>query len=174
MGIKEIKNIVVNESLKESELLELYKSYLILRQKELSIVPDYNVDYNYYVNSYFTNCYAYSLRLDIPEYFNEKYSLLTGYYFSFVPGVFSSKKYPNNMKSLIDNTLSDLESLKIKLNYELVLLQELKNYNGSKDFHFIRKNICGNYSSKIGMSSYIPKTSYIDILDGYELVKILK
>ena len=51
---------------------------------------------------------------------------------------------------------------------------EIKVFDGERDFHFIRENICGNWSQKIGRSELIEKSSYIDVPNNYDLIKILK
>ena len=92
------------------------------------------------------------------EAFNENFYRLTGNYFNFIPGIFSYKKYPKNTKLLLDNLKSDLDSLEIKnLGYRVAVLSEINVFDGERDFHFIRENVCGNWSQKIGRSELIEK-----------------
>ena len=63
---------------KYDELLFFYKKYLILKLKQIKSLPSYESDINYYLtNSMYTNCYAYALRLSIPQFFNENFSIST-------------------------------------------------------------------------------------------------
>lgn len=176
MEFEHIYEIVNNEELTYDELLFFYKKYLILKLKQIKSLPSYESDINYYLtNSMYTNCYAYALRLSIPQFFNENFYRLTGNYFNFIPGIFSYKKYPKNTKLLLDNLKSDLDSLEIKnIGYRVAVLSEIKVFDGERDFHFIRENICGNWSQKIGISELIEKSSYIDVPNNYDLIKILK
>lgn len=176
MEFEYIFEIVNNEELNYNELLFFYKKYLILKLKQLKSLPSYESDINYYLtNSMYTNCYAYALRLSIPQFFNENFYRLTGNYFNFIPGIFSYKKYPKNTKLLLDNLKSDLDSLEIKnIGYRVAVLSEIKVFDGERDFHFIRENICGSWSQKIGRSELIEKSSYIDVPNNYDLIKILK
>ncbi len=110
MEFEHIFEIVNNEELNYDELLFFYKKYLILKLKQIKSLPSYESDINYYLtNSMYTNCYAYALRLSIPQLFNENFYRLTGNYFNFIPGIFSYKKYPKNTKLLLDNLKSDLD-----------------------------------------------------------------
>lgn len=176
MEFEHIFEIVNNEELTYDELLFFYKKYLILKLKQIKSLPSYESDINYYLNnSMYTNCYAYALRLSIPQFFNENFYRLTGNYFNFIPGIFSYKKYPKNTKLLLDNLKSDLDSLEIKnIGYRVAVLSEIKVFDGERDFHFIRENICGNWSQKIGRIELIEKSSYIDVPNNYDLIKILK
>ena len=176
MEFEHIYEIVNNEELTYDELLFFYKKYLILKLKQIKSLPSYESDINYYLtNSMYTNCYAYALRLSIPQFFNENFYRLTGNYFNFIPGIFSYKKYPKNTKLLLDNLKSDLDSLEIKnIGYRVAVLSEIKVFDGERDFHFIRENICGNWSQKIGRSELIEKSSYIDVPNNYDLIKTLK
>ena len=143
MEFEHIYEIVNNEELTYDELLFFYKKYLILKLKQIKSLPSYESDINYYLtNSMYTNCYAYALRLSIPQFFNENFYRLTGNYFNFIPGIFSYKKYPKNTKLLLDNLKSDLDSLEIKnIGYRVAVLSEIKVFDGERDFHFIRENI---------------------------------
>lgn len=115
MNNEEIIRVLNHDKLKFKELLELYKKYLMNVRTLEDKSPKFESDFDYYyANSLYTNCYAYALKLRIPVFFNNCFLNSIGSYFSFIPGVFSDKAYPNTPKSLIENVESDLDSLKFK------------------------------------------------------------
>lgn len=174
MNFEEIRNTILNENLNYDKVLSLYIMYLKKRLGILSNSPNYDEDREYYINNYlFFNCYAYALRLDMPLIFRDAFSRITNESFLFYPGVFSGLKCPKKANEVLTNTLSDVELLNIS-GYSIAVMFERSVKGGSNDFHFARLNSSNMWSSKNGRSAFISYSSYIDVPEDYDIVKILK
>ena len=123
-----------------------------------------NLDKTNWINMTSTNCYAYALGLDVPEYKIAN--------FAYIPGVMSQSDIflPNfglfTYDSLINNIYSDMEALKIEIkeinplddvSYDewKVALFITKYYNLLDDYHFLRQSKNGIWYHKSGYNGGI-------------------
>ena len=148
----------LTKSLANQEIRRLYREYLKLYVKISRMIPEY--DNGKYKGN--INCYFYALDLTLPS------------------------------SDLLDYVYTDLDTLKIKAydsginiplhhnGYKIAIFME---NNKRSDYHFVRQNIDGSWSSKIGYEECIVRSDNpIDYLNDniygiktdYELVKTLE
>ena len=180
--ISRICNLVIqDDSLSYDEVMVLYIRYLGLIRKRLSDVPNFKGDYDYYVNDGKTNCYAYALRLVMPNFFFKAF-MRCEWIILFCPGFFSGIRDINTESKLIYALYSDLDVLGISYsdnidkNYmgKIALFQEYPFYEvDDPDFHLCRLNDDGVWSSKYGFTRMIERSNEPKALVNYGLIKVL-
>ena len=187
-----------NKKIIMQEIYTLYREYLKLIVQIKNRIPSYN-------NGFYEgdiNCYFYALDLPLPISFSKTFEDITNIPFCTNLGIisnlesFSTKFIHPKTTDVLDYLKSDLDSLKIKC-FDSAIYKEPK-HNGYKiaiffeeninfhDYHFIRQNSDGSWSSKIGYSDCITRSDnpfnylnqchdgtkfYYDLIKTIEVVK---
>ena len=150
----------------------LYREYLKLYVQVGRRIPNYRYDKWPYEN----NCYFYALDLPTPRFFGETFR----YGFDTNVGLISNSPIYKGCLISLDNTLEafyeDLDALKIRVFESDKLMPPVHDgykiamyyYNSEigSDYHFVRQNSDGTWSSKIG---YDYKFSLTDTPDDFRL-----
>ena len=194
----ELTSLLENEELTKSvankEIRRLYREYIKLYVKISRMIPDY--DEGKFKGN--INCYFYALDLSLPNVFSESFERITNLPFCTNLGEISALKYFRENfivptpADLLDYVYTDLDTLKIKVynsainlpirhnGYKIVIFME---NNKRRDYHFVRQNSDGSWSSKIGYEELIVKSdnpfdylndNLFDIKTDYEYVKTLE
>ena len=189
----------INDDSKSSllKMQELYREYLKLEVRLQPKTPKNNNAY-YSISS---NCYTYALDLPIP-YFLENIlnknphlkNFLTIQNVGMISGYRKNIKYGiTSEKEFLECLYSDLEYLKIKYydtdilskqkhnGYKIGIYYDAKITDGLANYHFVRQNIDGSWSSKMGISNELHFSEDIDDFKRYyqnrvnlDLVKTLE
>ncbi len=189
-----LKNRELTKEIANKEIRKLYREYLKLYVKLNRMIPEFD-DGKFKGN---VNCYFYALDLPLPYVFKGLFEKITGIPFCTNLGEISGLeffdyKFSNPTSSdLLDYVYTDLDTLKIKA-YDSAINMSPKN-NGYKiaifmevnkdyDYHFVRQNIDGSWSSKLGYKKCIVKMyNPLDYLNdninhvrtSYEYIKTLE
>lgn len=182
---KEIRNIldylrVNSESLTIDEIKKLYIRYLYLSTKVSTNNPKYkDFDMDYAGG----NCYCYALGFLTPEEFNIPYHRIISKHMSHNIGFISGNVTDIASKEeIVDNFLLDLDYLGIK-HFETGVNDKNRHggykisfFKSPHDFHFIRQNIDGVWSHKLGYTPTIEKIEMPQerVLGRYNYVKTLE
>ncbi len=184
----------LTKSLANKEIKRLYREYLKLYVKISRMIPEY--DEGRFKGR--INCYFYALDLSLPNIFSESFTRITNFPLCTNIGEISGLKFFNyrfnepTSSNLLDYVYSDLDTLKIKA-YDSTITGSIK-HNGYKiaifmedskrhDYHFVRQNSDGSWSSKLGYEELIVKSdnplNYLNdniynIQTYYEYVKTLE
>ena len=195
---QELEELLAKEDLTQSlankEIRRLYREYLKLYVRINRMIPDY--DEGRFKGN--INCYFYALDLSLPYVFSESFERIINRQFCTNLGEISALKFfgknfivptPSN---LLDYVYTDLDTLKIKVynsainlplrhnGYKIVIFME---NNKRYDYHFVRQNSDGSWSSKLGYEECIVKSdnplNYLndniyDVSTNYEYVKTLE
>jgi len=125
-----------------------------------------DIEKSLWINTYSTNCYAYALGLDIPQYEIKDYA--------YAPGVIANSDIflPSfrifNYEDLINNIYLDLEALDIQFreisplddvnsNEWKIALFITKTDDGIEDYHFLRQHSDGFWHHKKGFGGMVSK-----------------
>ena len=184
----------LTKSLANQEIRRLYREYLKLYVKISRMIPEY--DNGKYKGN--INCYFYALDLTLPYVFKESFERITKHPFCTNLGEISALKFFRDnfanptSSDLLDYVYTDLDTLKIKAydsginiplhhnGYKIAIFVE---NNKRSDYHFVRQNIDGSWSSKIGYEELIVKSdnpldylndNLFEIKTNYEYIKTLE
>ena len=194
----ELSELLAKEDLTKSiankEIRRLYREYLKLYVKICRMIPEYE-EGRFKGN---INCYFYALDLPLPNVFSESFESITNLPFCTNLGEISALKYFRHRflvptsTDLLDYVYTDLDTLKINAydsainlpirhnGYKIAIFFE---NNKRRDYHFVRQNSDGSWSSKIGYEELIVKSdnpfdylndNLFDIKTNYEYVKTLE
>ena len=184
----------LTKTLANKEIRRLYREYLKLYVRINRMLPEYD-DGKFKGN---INCYFYSLDLSLPYIFKESFERITNHPFCTNLGEISALKYFRDnfivptSDNLLDYVYTDLDTLKIKT-YDSTI-KTLPRHNGYKiaifmednkrhDYHFVRQNADGSWSSKLGYEDLIVRSdnpfdylndNIYNIPTSYELIKTLE
>ena len=190
----ELSELLAREDLTKSiankEIRRLYREYLKLYVRINRMIPDYNEGrFKGRINA---------LDLSLPNIFSESFTRITNFPLCTNIGEISGLKFFNyrfnepTPADLLDYVYTDLDTLKIKVynsainlpirhnGYKIVIFME---NNKRRDYHFVRQNSDGSWSSKIGYEELIVKSdnpfdylndNLFDIKTNYEYVKTLE
>lgn len=185
---KELLISFVSGKLKPSYIEKLYIEYLKLYLEYNDVIPTSKYNEKKFSNS---NCYGFALDIPTPNIFKKLYERIEIDDFLINPGFASFKRFAFTKSSTLENIFADFDSLGIK--YFESSIQTPNTHNGYKiailfrgdgyQVHFIRQNLNGTWSEKVGYSnlirnfnnineSYYIKLGYnLDMV--YEIVKPL-
>lgn len=169
--------LIYSQMLKTSDnrkYYELYKMYLQLLVKLGTNKPVFEENPKKYTNG---NCYSYALGLSNPEGVSNVI-MQTGMNIGYVGGNLVTSNEP---KKYLYGIQKDFETLEVDF-YDSAIGEENKHggykiafYVSPKDFHFIRQNIDGSWSHKVGYSKVIEKVyEPSETFEGYKRVKTLE
>lgn len=195
---QELEELLLREDLTKSlankEIRRLYREYLKLYVRINRMIPDY--DEGRFKGN--INCYYYALDLSLPNVFSESFETITHNSFCTNIGEISTLKFfQDNFENptssdLLDYVYSDLDTLEIKFydsginiplhhnGYKIAIFME---NNKRCDYHFVRQNSDGSWSSKLGYENLVVKSdnplNYLNdniynIQTYYEYVKTLE
>ena len=175
-----LKNRELTKEVANKEIRKLYREYLKLYVKLNRMIPEFD-DGKFKGN---VNCYFYALDLPLP--FCTNLGEISGL-------EFFDYKFSNPTSSdLLDYVYTDLDTLNIKAydsainmspknnGYKIVIFMEV---NKDYDYHFVRQNIDGSWSSKLGYKKCVVKMyNPLDYLNdninhdrtSYEYIKTLE
>ena len=194
----ELTSLLENEELTKSvankEIRRLYREYIKLYVKISRMIPKY--DGGKFKGR--INCYFYALDLSLPNVFSESFERITRIPFCTNIGEVSSLKYFRDnfiiptSNDLLEYVYTDLDTLKIQAydssinmlpkhgGYKIAIFMEDSKRH---DYHFVRQNSDGSWSSKLGYEELIVKSDNpLDYLNDniyniqtyYEYVKTLE
>ena len=169
--------LIYSQMLKTSDnqkYFELYKMYLQLLVRLGTNKPEFEENQKKYTNG---NCYSYALGLSNPEGVSNVI-MQTGMNIGYVGG---SLVTANDPKKYLYGIQKDFETLEIDF-YDSSLDSENKHngykiafYVSSTDFHFIRQNVDGSWSHKVGYLKIIEKLNTpSDTIEDYKHIKTLE
>lgn len=158
----------------ERKYFELYKMYLQLLVKLSTNKPVFEENQKKYTNG---NCYSYALGLSNPDGVSNVI-MQTGMNIGYVGG---SLVTSNDPEKYLYGIQKDFETLEVDF-YDSAIGEENKHggykiafYVSPKDFHFIRQNIDGSWSHKVGYSKVIKMVNEPgETFEGYKRVKTLE
>lgn len=169
------------DSISKIELMKLYRRYLYLSSRVSTNNPLYKNDKDNYKEG---NCYCYALGFITPSIFNDIFARfdekMIRHNIGFISDTFIDI---NSSSDLMFGFENDLSYLGIK--YYNSNIESDNNHNGYKvslyrgfdDFHFVRQNIDGSWSHKIGYEPIVIKCTDprnvldYELLNTYEIVK---
>ena len=171
----------VSKRLAPSYIRRIYIEYLKLYLASNAIIPSSQYNKNKFTNS---NCYGFALDIPTPNIFKSLYEKIEIDDFVMNPGFASFEPFSFKKINTLKNILADFDSLNIKYFESSLEIPNLHNgykiailFNGdSYKTHFIRQNLDGTWSEKVGYSNMIRNFTNIDesyyIKLGYTLEKV--
>ena len=144
-----------NISIRYNKFISLYKRYLQLVVYLDSILPSYNTPVN-------GNCYFYALNININKIFMLSYHKLMRSNLLTNLGLNKPRCYLYSASNILDYLYSDLEYLNIAYyNSDINMINKHNGYkiaifrevNYQMDYHFIREDINGLWSHKLGYTN---------------------
>lgn len=182
---KRLEEIDINNSNSSNVILELYYKYLKLLVQIQSPLADVKYDYRLHNG----NCHFYALCLPMPYVFKKKYEQVGNLKFQIDVGEISGDSTRIRTESeLLEKLYSDFEFLKIRY-YDSAINKD-PQYGGYKiaifidpfyDYHFVRQNIDGMWSQKIGYKGdiYCFNENPLDFINAnnnlcYEYIKTIE
>jgi len=178
------KYLILNyRNLDANQINDLYIEYLKLSVQLGTNSPLYSKDFDKYL---YCNCYCYALGLTLPSIIKLLYKHSTKDDMGHTIGFISKKDYKFDINTILENLYMDLDTLKISVydsditkspehgGYKISLYLE----NNGEDFHFIRQNINGLWSDKLGYTNIIrdldtpkPPNFNYEYVKTFEIVK---
>lgn len=167
-------------TISSAEVYELYREYLKLSVKLSTNSPLFDEKEGKYNNC---NCYCYALGITAPDIFAKTFEYKEIDDFCHNIGFMTNEMHSSS--DLDDNLYwlqKDLEKLEID-SYECTMLGDAKHggykiafFKSPYDFHFIRQNIDGIWSHKLGYTPTIEKVEMPQerVLGRYNYVKTLE
>lgn len=167
-------------SIGSAEVYELYREYLKLSVKLGTNRPVFEEDKEKYKNC---NCYGYALGVGAPDMFAKTFEYKEIDDFCQNIGFMTDEvHYSNDLNDNLYWLQKDLEVLGID-SYESTMLGDIHHggykilfFKSPHDFHFVRQNIDGSFSHKLGFSSRIERVEMPQerVLGRYNYIKTLE